>query len=158
MCLGWLVTFVMAARHSQPEIGFRVTTIGFCERCMAMKTQCVGMMRLCGCLTLALLLAMGAGCSNGSGDLPKGEADAAARGSVGASASPGGGINRREFAGPATTTKTFLDYLKPTPITCSPLSSATWGVAGVLPRPQIRPRAPRRPWLSWAPTMPASRA
>lgn len=31
-------------------------------------------------------------------------------------------------------TKTFIDYLKPTPITCSPLSSASWGVAGVLPR------------------------
>ncbi|HEY2405257.1 MAG TPA: hypothetical protein VGI10_04605 [Polyangiaceae bacterium] len=31
-------------------------------------------------------------------------------------------------------TKTFIDFLKPTPITCSPLSSATWGVAGVLPR------------------------
>jgi MYXO-CTERM domain-containing protein len=30
--------------------------------------------------------------------------------------------------------KPFMDYLKPTPITCSPLSSATWGVAGVLPR------------------------
>jgi hypothetical protein len=34
----------------------------------------------------------------------------------------------------AQTTKTFIDYLKPTPITCSPLSSASWGVAGVLPR------------------------
>jgi MYXO-CTERM domain-containing protein len=34
----------------------------------------------------------------------------------------------------AQTTKGFEDYLKPTPITCSPLSSATWGVAGVLPR------------------------
>jgi hypothetical protein len=33
----------------------------------------------------------------------------------------------------AQTSKTFIDYLKPTPITC-PLSSATWGVAGVLPR------------------------
>jgi len=32
------------------------------------------------------------------------------------------------------TTKTFIDYLQPAPITCSPLSSATWGVAGVLPR------------------------
>jgi MYXO-CTERM domain-containing protein len=30
--------------------------------------------------------------------------------------------------------KSFIDYVKPTPITCSPLSSATWGVAGVLPR------------------------
>jgi hypothetical protein len=30
--------------------------------------------------------------------------------------------------------KPFMDYLKPTPVTCSPLSSATWGVAGVLPR------------------------
>lgn len=30
--------------------------------------------------------------------------------------------------------KSFIDYLKPTPITCSPLSSASWGVAGVLPR------------------------
>ncbi len=34
----------------------------------------------------------------------------------------------------AAQTKTFIDYLQPTPITCSPLSSATWGVAGVLPR------------------------
>jgi hypothetical protein len=34
----------------------------------------------------------------------------------------------------AQTTKTFIDYLQPTPITCSPLSSATWGAAGVLPR------------------------
>jgi hypothetical protein len=34
----------------------------------------------------------------------------------------------------AQTKKTFIDYLQPTPITCSPLSSATWGVAGVLPR------------------------
>ena len=34
----------------------------------------------------------------------------------------------------AQTTKGFEDYLQPTPITCSPLSSATWGVAGVLPR------------------------
>jgi hypothetical protein len=31
-------------------------------------------------------------------------------------------------------TKTFIDYIKPAPIVCSPLSSATWGVAGVLPR------------------------
>ena len=30
--------------------------------------------------------------------------------------------------------KPFMEYLKPTPVTCSPLSSATWGVAGVLPR------------------------
>jgi MYXO-CTERM domain-containing protein len=30
--------------------------------------------------------------------------------------------------------KAFIDYLKPAPITCSPLSSASWGVAGVLPR------------------------
>src|SRR6476659_5582285 len=30
--------------------------------------------------------------------------------------------------------KPFENYLKPTPMTCSPLSSATWGVAGVLPR------------------------
>ncbi|MBN2191546.1 MAG: hypothetical protein JW751_01920 [Polyangiaceae bacterium] len=34
----------------------------------------------------------------------------------------------------AQTTKTFIDYLKPTPITCAPLSSETWGVEGVLPR------------------------
>lgn len=34
----------------------------------------------------------------------------------------------------AQTKKTFIDYLRPTPVTCSPLSSATWGVAGVLPR------------------------
>jgi len=30
--------------------------------------------------------------------------------------------------------KPFLEYIKQTPIACSPLSSATWGVAGVLPR------------------------
>jgi MYXO-CTERM domain-containing protein len=30
--------------------------------------------------------------------------------------------------------KSFEEYLKPTPITCSPLSSATWGAVGVLPR------------------------
>jgi hypothetical protein len=30
--------------------------------------------------------------------------------------------------------KPFEQYLQPTPITCSPLSSASWGVAGVLPR------------------------
>jgi MYXO-CTERM domain-containing protein len=30
--------------------------------------------------------------------------------------------------------KPFMEYLKPTPITCSPLSSASWGVSGVLPR------------------------
>ena len=30
--------------------------------------------------------------------------------------------------------KPFEDYLKPTPIVCPPLSSASWGVAGVLPR------------------------
>src|SRR5690348_1859210 len=30
--------------------------------------------------------------------------------------------------------KPFENYLKPTPIVCSPLSSASWGVAGVLPR------------------------
>jgi len=30
--------------------------------------------------------------------------------------------------------KPFLDYIKPAPIACSPLSSATWGVTGVLPR------------------------
>ena len=34
----------------------------------------------------------------------------------------------------AQTPKPFINYLKPTPITCAPLSSATWGVAGVLPR------------------------
>jgi MYXO-CTERM domain-containing protein len=34
----------------------------------------------------------------------------------------------------AQTSKTFIDYIKPAPIVCSPLSSATWGVAGVLPR------------------------
>jgi len=33
----------------------------------------------------------------------------------------------------AAAQKTFIDYLKPTPISC-PLSSDTWGVAGVLPR------------------------
>jgi MYXO-CTERM domain-containing protein len=30
--------------------------------------------------------------------------------------------------------KPFMDYIKPAPIVCSPLSSATWGVAGVRPR------------------------
>ena len=30
--------------------------------------------------------------------------------------------------------KPFMDYIKPAPIVCSPLSSATWGVAGVKPR------------------------
>jgi len=30
--------------------------------------------------------------------------------------------------------KSFIDYLEPTPITCSPLSSASWGATGVLPR------------------------
>ncbi|HET9954830.1 MAG TPA: MYXO-CTERM sorting domain-containing protein [Polyangiaceae bacterium] len=35
---------------------------------------------------------------------------------------------------PAAQAKSFIDYLEPTPITCSPLSSASWGVAGVLPR------------------------
>ena len=34
----------------------------------------------------------------------------------------------------AQTPKPFIDYIKPAPIVCSPLSSATWGVAGVLPR------------------------
>lgn len=34
----------------------------------------------------------------------------------------------------AQTTKTFIDYLQPTPITCASLSSETWGVEGVLPR------------------------
>ncbi len=34
----------------------------------------------------------------------------------------------------AQTKKSFLDYLKPAPITCSPLSSETWGVDAVLPR------------------------
>jgi len=34
----------------------------------------------------------------------------------------------------AQSTKAFMDYFQPTPITCSPLSSATWGVAAVLPR------------------------
>ncbi len=35
---------------------------------------------------------------------------------------------------PAARAKSFIDYIKPAPIVCSPLSSATWGVAGVLPR------------------------
>lgn len=35
---------------------------------------------------------------------------------------------------PSAQAKSFIDYLKPTPITCSPLSSASWGEAGVLPR------------------------
>jgi hypothetical protein len=30
--------------------------------------------------------------------------------------------------------KSFIDYIQPAPIVCSPLSSATWGVSGVLPR------------------------
>lgn len=34
----------------------------------------------------------------------------------------------------AASAKTFIDYIKPTPTVCQPLSSATWGVAGVLPR------------------------
>ena len=34
----------------------------------------------------------------------------------------------------AQTPKSFLEYLKPTPITCSPLSDASWGDPGVLPR------------------------
>jgi len=34
----------------------------------------------------------------------------------------------------AQTAKSFLDYIKPAPIVCSPLSSATWGVPAVLPR------------------------
>ena len=33
-----------------------------------------------------------------------------------------------------TTPKPFMDYLEPRPITCSSLSSETWGVDGVLPR------------------------
>jgi hypothetical protein len=35
---------------------------------------------------------------------------------------------------PVAQAKPFEDYIKPAPIVCSPLSSATWGVAGVLPR------------------------
>ncbi len=76
------------------------------------------------CATLALLLALGAGCFNDPGALIEG--------SGGASAS--GGTSLHGVARAQTTTKTFIDYLQPTPITCSPLSSATWGVAGVLPR------------------------
>ncbi len=34
----------------------------------------------------------------------------------------------------AQAAKTFIDYFQPTPITCSPLSSSTWGVSAVLPR------------------------
>jgi hypothetical protein len=34
----------------------------------------------------------------------------------------------------AAQAKPFLEYLEPTPVTCSPLSSASWGVSGVLPR------------------------
>lgn len=34
----------------------------------------------------------------------------------------------------AQATKTFIDYIQPTPVTCSPLSSDTWGVSEVLPR------------------------
>jgi len=34
----------------------------------------------------------------------------------------------------AAQAKSFIDYIKPAPVVCSPLSSATWGVAGVLPR------------------------
>lgn len=30
--------------------------------------------------------------------------------------------------------KSFIDYIRPAPIVCSPLSSATWGAQGVLPR------------------------
>jgi len=48
-----------------------------------------------------------------------------------------------EVAG-AQTTKTFIDYFQPTPITCSPLSSATWGVAAVLPHQVLRARTERK--------------
>ena len=34
----------------------------------------------------------------------------------------------------AQTAKSFLDYIKPAPIVCSPLSAATWGATGVLPQ------------------------
>lgn len=34
----------------------------------------------------------------------------------------------------AVQAKSFIDYLKPAPIVCSPLSSETWGADGVLPR------------------------
>lgn len=37
-------------------------------------------------------------------------------------------------AAPAQTKKGFINYIKPTQVTCSPLSSASWGVTGVLPR------------------------
>src|SRR5215510_15930604 len=37
-------------------------------------------------------------------------------------------------AGRVAQAKPFESYLKPAPIVCSPLSSASWGVAGVLPR------------------------
>ena len=43
-------------------------------------------------------------------------------------------ISHCGVAGAQTTTKTFINYFQPTPITCSPLSSATWGVTAVLPR------------------------
>jgi hypothetical protein len=110
-----------------------------------MHAQSVGMMmRLFNCSTLALLLALGAGCSNDPDVLPGGGLGGTAAGLGGESASGGaigsggsiasGGTRPIEVARAQTTTKTFIDYLQPTPITCSPLSSATWGVAGVLPR------------------------
>ena len=43
----------------------------------------------------------------------------------------------------AQTSKTFIDYFQPTPITCSPLSSASWGVAGVCRQAK---RVGGRPW------------
>jgi len=115
-----------------------------------MRTQSVAMMmRLCNCSTLALLLAVGAGagCSDDTNAFPGGGTGGATEGSGGASASgstigSGGsttttssvGIGPLAVARSQANGKTFIDYLQPTPITCSPLSSATWGVAGVLPR------------------------
>jgi hypothetical protein len=97
-----------------------------------------------------MLLVLGTGYTNGQNASIGARPGGAPVGSVGASASDdpqgsgsatgSGGFAASETIGPVeiasavTTTKTFLDYLKPTPITCSPLSSATWGVAGVLPR------------------------
>lgn len=99
-----------------------------------MRTQSEAMMaRLCSCSIFASLLAFAAGCLGEASPSLEG-------GSGGAPAAPGVASasadvrTRAVVRAQTTTTKTFIDYLRPTPITCSPLSSATWGVAGVLPR------------------------
>lgn len=90
-----------------------------------LETRARATIRVSPCSLLAVvLLALSPGCANESGDGAPGEVPPLP--GVPAATPP------RQSA--VTTTKTFIDYLKPTPITCSPLSSATWGVAGVLPR------------------------